>query len=103
MEEDEDIERFVIELTLELQANMFADLAAGFALTDRNTAAEMIRSIEQQIAHGLKARANEFRERGLSTDGIRQVAGFLADTFSEAKQKMAQVAKPVTQQSNSFQ
>jgi len=91
----EEEERFVVELALEIQADIFTDLAAGLALIERYAAFQMIYSLEEAVARDLAARATEFHERGLSITGIGQVASFLADTFSEAKEKMVRVAKPM--------
>jgi hypothetical protein len=93
MEGDVDDESLIIDFTLTIQADIFADLAAGFARADSRAAAEMISSIEKRIASELRTQADSFRRRGLSTDGIGQAASFLADTMREAKQKMAGTAK----------
>jgi hypothetical protein len=55
----------------------------------------MICSLEEAIARDLSVRATKFHEQGLSISSIGHVAGFLADTFDAAKERMARVAKPV--------
>ena len=87
-------ERFATELALRIQADIIADLAAGFALTERGSAFQMIYSLEEAIARDLSVRAAKFHEQGLSISSIGQVADFLADTFDAAKEKMTRVAKP---------
>jgi hypothetical protein len=88
-------ERTAIELALRIQADIIADLAAGFALTERGSAFQMICSLEEAIARDLSVRATKFHEQGLSISSIGHVAGFLADTVDAAKERMARVAKPV--------
>jgi hypothetical protein len=87
-------ERFVIELAMEIQADIFADLAAGFALTERGCAFHMVHSLEEAVARELTTRATKFQERGLSARSIGQVAGFLAGTFEAAREKMVSVTQP---------
>ena len=78
-----------IDLTMGIQADIFVDLAADFARVNHSAAAETIRNIEEKIARDLRERAIDLRERRLSVAGIAQVAGYLADTIEEARQKMA--------------
>jgi hypothetical protein len=79
-----------VDLTLGIQADIFIDLAAAFARLNRIAAAETIRNIEDKIARDLRERAVDLRMRRLSAEGIAQVAGYLADTMEEARQKMAE-------------
>ena len=79
-----------VELTLGIQADIFIELAADFARLNRIAAAETIRNIEDKIARDLRERAVDLRMRRLSAEGIAQVAGYLADTIEEARQKMAE-------------
>ena len=79
-----------VDLTLGIQADIFIDLAAKFARVNHFAAAETIRNIEEKIARDLRERAIDLRARGLSAEGIAQVAGYLADTIEEARQKMAE-------------
>jgi hypothetical protein len=79
-----------VDLTLGIQADIFIDLAAAFARLNRIAAAEAIRNIEDKIARDLTERAIDLGARSLSAKGIAQVAGYLADTIEEARQKMAE-------------
>src|SRR6266478_6292259 len=90
MAEDADIERVAIDLTLGIQADILIDLASGFARINHVAAAETIRTIEEKIVRDLRERATDLRARGLSAEGVVQVAGYLADTIKEARQKIAE-------------
>ena len=90
MAEDADVELVAIDLTLGIQADIFIDLAAGFARINRFAAAATFRTIEEKIVHDLRERATDLRAQGLSTDGIAQVASFFGDTIKEARLKMAE-------------
>jgi hypothetical protein len=79
-----------VDLTLGIQADIFIDLAAEFARVNQFAAAETIRTIEEKIVRDLTERAIDLRARRLSAKGIAQVAGYLADTIEEARQKMAE-------------
>ena len=79
-----------VDLTLGIQADIFIDLAAEFARVNHSAAAETIRIIEEKIVRDLTERAIDLRARRLSAEGIAQVAGYLADTIEEARQKMAE-------------
>ena len=79
-----------VDLTLGIQADIFIDLAAKFARVNHLAAAETIRTIEEKIVRDLTERAIDLRARRLSAKGIAQVAGYLADTIEEARQKMAE-------------
>src|SRR5438309_4898218 len=90
MAEDADIEHVAIDLTLGIQADILIDLASGFARINHVAAADTIRTIEEKIVRDLRERATDLRARGLSADGIAQVAGYLANTIKEAREKMAE-------------
>ena len=90
MAEDADIERVAIDLTLGIQADILIDLASGFARINHVAAAETIRTIEEKIVRDLRERATGLRARGLSAEGIAQVAGYVTDTIKEAREKMAE-------------
>jgi hypothetical protein len=90
MAEDADIERVAIDLTLGIQADILIDLASGFARINHVAAAETVRTIEEKIVRDLRERATGLRARGLSAEGIAQVAGYLTDTIKEAREKMAE-------------
>jgi FkbM family methyltransferase len=79
-----------VDLTLRIQADIFIDLVADFARVNHTAAAEKIRNIEEKIARDLTERAIDLGARRLSAKGIAQVAGYLADTIEEAKQKMVE-------------
>jgi hypothetical protein len=79
-----------VDLTLGIQADIFIELATDFARVNHVVAAETIRNIEEKIARDLRERAVDLRMRRLSAEGIAQVAGYLADTIEEARQKMAE-------------
>jgi hypothetical protein len=88
MAEDAAIE--FVDLTLRIQAEILIDLAADFGRVNHFAAAETIRNIEERIARDLRERAIDLRARRFSAEGIAQVAGYLADTIEEARQKMAE-------------
>jgi hypothetical protein len=77
-----------VDLTLRIQADIFIDLVADFARVNHSAAAETIRNIEEKIARDLTERAIDLGARSLSAKGIAQVAGYLAETIEEAKQKI---------------
>jgi repressor of nif and glnA expression len=79
-----------VDLTLGIQADIFIELAVDFARVNHSAAAETIRNIEDKIARDLRERAVDLRMRRLSAESIAQVAGYLADTIGEARQKMAE-------------
>jgi hypothetical protein len=79
-----------VDLTLGIQADIFIELAVDFARVNHSAAAETIRNIEDKIARDLRERAVDLRMRRLSAEDIAQVAGYLADTIEEARQKMAE-------------
>ena len=94
MPEEEGVKYSAINLTLALQADTIVDLAVGFAQVNRSAAEETIYAIEQRIARDLSKRAADSQARGLGTEGFAQVASFMSEVITEAKEKMAQADKP---------